>query len=139
MIDCPECHHQVSDSAASCPNCGHPVAEPAVKTVVRPNKPEGTKSVLKFILIAIVALILFKACSDSGTGTKADTTAPVDVQYEIAKVIASNKMSGCGEFTWTANPGQSSEYTVKCSSDGTNWTTYTVWTKVDKIVPGVTP
>ena len=32
MLLCPECSHEVSNTAVACPNCGHPMSPPAVQT-----------------------------------------------------------------------------------------------------------
>lgn len=62
LIDCTECHKQVSDKAAACPHCGAPIALASLATPVatkteRPGKPtrKKTSSFTWLALIVIVA------------------------------------------------------------------------------------
>lgn len=63
MINCPECHREISDMAERCPNCGYPIARrPQVNTTVVNNAPQnGAKSTKKkdstlSVLAAIFAI-----------------------------------------------------------------------------------
>jgi zinc-ribbon domain len=65
LIDCTECHKQISDKAVDCPHCGAPIAptittsvtEPAVAPIGRDGKQTAkkTKPLTWLILILIVA------------------------------------------------------------------------------------
>jgi transglutaminase/protease-like cytokinesis protein 3 len=62
LIDCTECHKQVSDKATACPHCGAPIASashpiPASISTERSSKPtpKKTSSLTWLILIVLVA------------------------------------------------------------------------------------
>lgn len=136
LTNCPECKKQISDQAKTCPDCGFPIKIQTTEF----KHPSTAFRMIKWVFIALFLVFLFKACTSTPTSKQNTPAATTDnIQYEIAKAFADEKMSGCGEFTWTANPGQNHEYTVRCSSDGLNWTTYTVWTKTGRIVSGTVP
>ena len=57
LIKCSECHHEVSDRAASCPKCGAPIAN-AVATGTSTVTTESTsKRMKKHQLIGVALLI----------------------------------------------------------------------------------
>ena len=47
LVNCPECNQQVSSEAKNCPKCGYPL-----------HKTENREQVHKFIVCAIVAIVL---------------------------------------------------------------------------------
>lgn len=65
LIKCPECGHEISDSAASCPQCGYPISNPTahpsiVSVAGQPNTtPSGKKrAVLTIVLISMLIVAL---------------------------------------------------------------------------------
>lgn len=69
LIRCPECNHEISDTAKFCPNCGYvmkqedpvqpePVKEPEKVTAPKPKK-EKKKSKIKpwIIIVAVLAVV----------------------------------------------------------------------------------
>ena len=49
LINCPECNHEMSDSARSCPNCGYKVKKPIDKKII----------IGICIAVAVIGLIIF--------------------------------------------------------------------------------
>jgi hypothetical protein len=91
--------------------------------------------VRKYVLLLIVAV-----CAVGCTQTKEPEKSPEDkLKYEIAKIIADNKILGCTEFYWQQPSSIPYEYIVYCSKDGFNWEPYFVRTKKGTIVKGIGP
>lgn len=55
LTDCPECGHQVSDTAQSCPNCGHPLSDAQTPST---TKAAPTSTALVFSIVGAVAIII---------------------------------------------------------------------------------
>lgn len=63
LIDCPECGHEVSDSAPACPHCGTPIAPappPRPEVRARSGVSDGFKIGCGIILAIIV--LFFAMC-----------------------------------------------------------------------------
>lgn len=63
LIECPECHHEVSDKADKCPNCSYPLApvdvgtpSSAVKNPYRSGAIMGLIGSIAFIAISAIGL-----------------------------------------------------------------------------------
>jgi hypothetical protein len=88
LIECPECHKQVSEKAASCPNCGAPVT--AVTEITAPAETAATPSSRKWqwrhsIFLGII--ILFIVIGYVGVTHLREQSLPpmpVEVQYRKA-------------------------------------------------------
>ena len=49
-----------------------------------------------------------------------------DFQVELTKLLASQRVRGCGQYRYRIGITNKDLYIVACSSDGTTWTTYRV-------------
>lgn len=58
LIYCPECGHEISDSAIACPNCGRPISPPPIveRKVVTTAPPREESGFPKWALIPLVLL-----------------------------------------------------------------------------------
>ncbi|ULU25301.1 Ivy family c-type lysozyme inhibitor [Dyella terrae] len=83
LIECPDCHSQISDAAPACPKCGRPNG-------ALPLKPAGTPSPTKFVeppkkrlamapvlitLVLAVLAVLFYSRDGSSPSSRSDTTS----------------------------------------------------------------
>lgn len=107
--------------------------EQQIKTI---KNREITTNVFRMIGLVILLYLISQSCTPTKTTKNEIATNP---EIEISKVLASNGITGCGEFNYSLNSGQNSEYTVTCTWDGQNWKTYTVWTKINRVASGATP
>ena len=74
LIYCPECGHEISNSAVACPNCGRPInAEPVVerKVVVAHHRPKGvptwaiaTVGIMGVLLLFFIFFLFSRGTSD---------------------------------------------------------------------------
>ena len=95
LIYCPECGHEISESAVACPNCGRPIqAAPAVvKRVVVADRPheDGGFPPWAFIPIAVLGIgllfVLFYAMS------RDDETANTNLNVNVTSQRASGRNS----------------------------------------------
>ncbi len=85
IVNCPECGHDVSDSAVACPNCGKPLGTP----VMRPAKPvvvdreESGIPPWAFVAMGVVAvLVLFFIFAMMGRDDTANSNLRVAVDAE---------------------------------------------------------
>ena len=76
LINCPDCHRQVSTLAATCPACGYPMAGGGttnaqggrVQTIERTGKRFKLQQLLcGFLLLSAIALFVF-GCAHGGEG-----------------------------------------------------------------------
>ena len=51
LVQCSECHREISDQADSCPNCGHPIKVPAPRAVEKNPSPI-------FLVLALIFLVM---------------------------------------------------------------------------------
>jgi hypothetical protein len=68
-----------------------------------------------------------------------DSPPPVPTntaELDITRALVANGITGCGDMEYNLNPGQTSEYTVRCSRDSKNWKIYTVWPNINKVIAG---
>ena len=52
LIECPECHQEVSDKAAACPHCGHPIA------ATKNKKPTSRHTRQAFGMVLLTGLLI---------------------------------------------------------------------------------
>ncbi|CAM8642509.1 hypothetical protein MCEMSEM18_03523 [Comamonadaceae bacterium] len=89
---------------------------------------------MKYIRLSLVALFI-TAVAYAGDfagqypGTWSDTP-----NAGIMRALASNNVAGCGQYSYKAAAGSSSEYLVYCTRDGKNWMAYLVWPKIGKVM-----
>ena len=74
LIKCPECQHDISNTAINCPNCGCNIkkAQKAQAEILAkeqwdkmPKKEKTIATIITLVIIAVVAIFLFKACSNT--------------------------------------------------------------------------
>ena len=80
LIYCPECGHEISNSAVACPNCGRPInAEPVVerKVVVAHHRPKGlptwaiaTVGIMGVLLLFFIFFLFSRGSSDDDANTR---------------------------------------------------------------------
>jgi hypothetical protein len=80
LIYCPECGHEISNSAVACPNCGRPInAEPAVerKVVVAHHRPRGvptwaiaTVGIMGVLVLFLIFFLFTRGSSDDEANTR---------------------------------------------------------------------
>ena len=87
---------------------------------------------IKIALIIIIVLCFWRACSTSPP--PAQITESPTAQRDIARILVANNIKGCGDMNYSLNSGTSGEYTVNCSPDSKNWTTYLVWINTGTII-----
>lgn len=118
MKQCPACKTEINAAASICPHCR--TKQPASKA----------KKIVYAILFGTILLTFGRACSIT---TPPEPPPPKNgVDLSIMRTLVTNKIT-CGDFNWTLNSGQTSEYTLNCSNDGKTWTTYTIWPNIQKI------
>lgn len=113
----------IHKDASICPHC-------------QSKQPSNSKNIFYLILIIIILAAFGRACS---TTTPPAPPEPQASLLDIARALKANNITGCGDLEYYLNPGQTSEYTVKCSRDGKTYTTYTVWPKIEKVMLGTPP
>ena len=100
LTPCPECGHQVSDTAASCPSCGYRSA-----TGVEQNKKQGGCLSGCFTLFAIVWLIgtIGQCLDDSSSSDSSSASAVTSCKEECRE----------GYEKYRDNPAFGQEYASK--------------------------
>jgi len=152
MVKCLKCSKPYPDSVSQCPYCNAPEfvidknkkyvkcnkcsADLTVSTVKCPycGSLQG-RSLTNYISISVILLVVvgyfvMSALRDTHTGPLHFSNIE---NSDISRTLVTNNITGCGFLRWALNPGESSEYTVKCSMDGENWTTYIVYPKVNSV------
>lgn len=70
LTPCPECEHQISESARSCPNCGHPLKQPTPKSPgpqkVTTKREGAAAEAIGFVFIVVGMGVAI--ANDSGVG-----------------------------------------------------------------------
>lgn len=117
LIYCPECGHEISNSAVACPNCGRPInAQPVIerKVVVAEPPPREEGGFPKWALIPIVilgalllGLIFILMTRDDGTAN-ANLRVNVNTQRpDVDKIeTARNQSSSSGVYLPPGPEGQ---------------------------------
>src|SRR4051812_42647343 len=117
LVYCPECAHEVSETAVACPNCGHPMGPPIVeplvdrKTVIAPRRRDGFPPwafaviAASALLLLIIFFIWFRSSDD---------TANTNVNVNMAQRRAAQQVPGSN--TTASMP--SSETTVPSTQTG---------------------
>ena len=85
IIECPECHNEISSDASACPHCGCTSSLPAYSG----DKPILVKHVAVALVITVIAIAIMKYTSgfgfmDSGT----ITIVSVILAFVLTKVFA---------------------------------------------------
>ena len=141
MILCPECSHEVSNTAVACPNCGHPMSPPVVQTetFIRDVPPPVIEretfprwifiplGVLGFLLVLVIFLLMRDGQEDQQninvklrtgqTGvsetnrTISQTTAPNEVTVPATTQTETVTVPRSNDTTATVNPPQTSSVT----------------------------
>lgn len=76
MIECGECHAEISSNATACPKCGNPQS---VGTLEKPTKPRGFVSLL-LVACSVVFVILIVVANSPSESYEAR-----DARYQAAK------------------------------------------------------
>lgn len=58
LIKCPECNHEISDTATTCPNCGYPIKRKQHVDTFKNSTQSFTQKYKKQIVVAIIILLL---------------------------------------------------------------------------------
>ena len=107
LIRCPECSHEVSDTAATCPNCGYAISEmkPFEKKTTNLSTPylskEDKKKAILEIIGGLVLVIFGIPFVTVVIGIIVDILGVISIFTGIAK-LSSKKQQGacpyCGEM-----------------------------------------
>ena len=118
LIYCPECGHEISNSAVACPNCGRPInAEPVVErkvVVARTPRTSGipTWAIATVGIMGVMLLfLLFMMWSRSGPEDEANTRVRVNMNAQ-RQSTANRDTAVTSEPYTTTVPGQSGAVTV---------------------------
>lgn len=58
----------------------------------------------------------------------------LEFNIAISKTLIKHNVKGCGQYKWKASiEYPDSEFLVYCTSDGSNWVAYQVWTKINEV------
>lgn len=83
LIECPDCHEQISDAAPSCPKCGRPV-----KLQLGPKQPINKALKLSIILaFSLVALFIIFAIAEERTKDVASATGQKKVELKRGDMV----------------------------------------------------
>ena len=89
---------------------------------------------MKYSLIPFVALLI-STTVDAGNFTSQYPGAWSDAPHPgIMRALVSNKVVGCGQYSYKAAASSSGEYLVYCTRDGKNWVAYLVWPNIGNII-----
>src|SRR6185503_6025065 len=122
LIYCPECGHEISNSAVACPNCGRPInAEPVVerKVVVTNHKrPRGvptwaiaTVGIMGVLLLFLLLFLFTRGDRDDEANTQLRVNMNAQGRYNRDTVATTIEPS-----TVTSVPGSSTGVTVPSTS-----------------------
>lgn len=53
---------------------------------------------------------------------------------KIGRVLLGKGIKGCGEYYVRASSQDQGEYLISCTSNGTTWTYYLVWTEANEVI-----
>ena len=83
--------------------------------------------------LLILLLITFSAPAFAG---KQEYEANWNTEFHkgINTTLIKKRVRGCGEYKYKENVNHRSEFLVRCTRDGKNWTAYLVWPKINKIM-----
>lgn len=111
LIYCPECGHEISNSAIACPNCGRPInAEPVVErkvVVAPPPRPKGmpvwavaTVGVMGILLLFLLLFMWSRSGEDEG-----NTRLRVNMNAQRQGTADRETTATSGPTTVTSVPG----------------------------------
>src|SRR3954464_1013124 len=117
LMHCPECGHEISNSAVACPNCGRPInVEPVVerKVVVARHRPNGvptwaiaTVGIMGVLLLFLIFFLFTRGNSDDEANTRLHVNMNAQGRTANRDTVASSEPS-----TVTSVPGSPSSVTV---------------------------
>ncbi|MCE7033566.1 hypothetical protein LY625_13265 [Lysobacter sp. GX 14042] len=138
LISCHECKQEISDSAPTCPKCG-------AKTVSAHDE----SFLAGIFAVGILALILWWAFADGDDSDGEEQAQPrrelalaeeypgpwrEDFNADIARTLAHNRVTGCGQFKFKPSSQNRNEFVVYCTRDGHEWSAYVVWTAINEVI-----
>ncbi|WMI65387.1 hypothetical protein RBH94_15145 [Aestuariibaculum sp. YM273] len=128
LINCSECKQEISSKADKCPYCGNKMKK-------------GGFGCGTFILIGIICFVGFYIVGSNSESSSVITDeqtysqswrSPRGTEFtEIGRIIVSNGIKVCGEYY--IKEIEDKEYVIACSSDGSSWDYFVVYTRLDKI------
>jgi hypothetical protein len=99
------------------------------------------------LFFSVTLLFISLHLVSCGGSSKSHKDLTVDEQYPkpwrdpnreellaIGQTLVKNNISGCGEYYIRPSSQSTGEYLVGCSSDGTTWTYYMVWTAIQNVM-----
>lgn len=89
----------------------------------------------KYIL-AVASFFFAQAAMALSPDVEAQYPAPwiSEFNFEITKAMTQAKVKQCGIIKYRVSRNSNSEFLVACSSDGTTWSSYMVWPKINKVM-----
>lgn len=124
LIRCPECGHQVSDTAPSCPNCGYDLSKkpeaftPVVKPLTDPEKVKSNTKIAE-IIGSVILLAVGVATIGIGIGIVLIILGVVAFFASLAsgKKVQHGECPYCGEkLVVTVAPNLQNVQCPKCSN-----------------------
>lgn len=118
-VKCNKCSTDLTVSTVRCPYCGSLQGRSLTNYIS-----------ISVILLVVVGYFVMSTMRDTHTGPLNFSNSE---NLDISRTLITNNVTGCGFVRWALNPGTTSEYTVNCSMDGENWTTYIVYPKINAV------
>jgi hypothetical protein len=115
LIYCPECGHEISDSAVACPNCGRPINTPHIveRKVVTAAPPPEESGFPKWALIPLVLLaglvlgLIFYMMTRDDDGANSNLRVNVNTQRpDIERVETGRNQTSSGVTSLPTPEGQ---------------------------------
>lgn len=109
-----------------------------MQNTVQNKSNKEVKRILYAIVIILLLIIFWPSGQESKTIINDTRTfeqtwkSPNNQELvDIGRIMVSNNIRGCGEYH--VKEITNKEYVVACTSDGTNWTYYVVYSAINKI------
>ncbi|MFC1896572.1 hypothetical protein ACFL0Q_07950 [Thermodesulfobacteriota bacterium] len=98
------------------------------------------RKLLLLFLLGVMSLCCFgSAIADLSISERYPGPWRHDFNSGISRALAKNNIRGCGEYKYRPSSTDDSEYLVRCTRDGINWSSYIVWVGIDEVMGPYAP